>query len=316
MYKQFLDPEFLSEEVSGLISRWAGAFQSREVDHPVLYHYTSADGLLGILQSGKLWATASDFSNDLTEVDFAKGRAENYLRTVEIAEPLRTIGLSIAEYLSGAGEPLQRAYVFSFCAEDDLLSQWRGYGHAGGFAIGFSRLLSRVPGGFATPAFHIAGKSLLKPVIYSDAEQERSFRCIFERGAEVRDAIVAEGATPKAIDNFLRFLLLVEVVAWIHAVKHPKFAEEKEWRLVAFPLPPRMARGLNSPMDPKFRILRGIPTPYLELRPETPRFDVTRIVCGPAPDLPMRVKAVRRLLGELKYPDAVLVEKSDVPLRT
>ena len=36
-----------------------------------IYHYTGAAGLRGILQSGHIWATHTDFMNDSAEIEFA-----------------------------------------------------------------------------------------------------------------------------------------------------------------------------------------------------------------------------------------------------
>ena len=37
----------------------------------ILYHYTTPEGLKGILQSGKLWATEVRYMNDASELDYA-----------------------------------------------------------------------------------------------------------------------------------------------------------------------------------------------------------------------------------------------------
>jgi hypothetical protein len=46
----------------------------------VLYHYTTTDALLGILQAGSLWATDIRFLNDSTEFTFARDLFVNELR--------------------------------------------------------------------------------------------------------------------------------------------------------------------------------------------------------------------------------------------
>src|SRR6516164_4036522 len=38
---------------------------------PTLYHYTTAQGLLGIMESNRLWATNVRFLNDPSEIDYA-----------------------------------------------------------------------------------------------------------------------------------------------------------------------------------------------------------------------------------------------------
>jgi hypothetical protein len=54
---------------------WDAAWQQRhiEADEEVLYHYTDAHGLLGIVQSRQLWASNAAFLNDSTEVTYIRG---------------------------------------------------------------------------------------------------------------------------------------------------------------------------------------------------------------------------------------------------
>ncbi len=87
-----------------------------------LYHYTSVNGLRGIVDSGNIWATHLGFLNDLSE-----GRVA--LRDDEQARRARL-------------EELDRrspVFIASFCRHEErhqmkngLLSQWRGYAGVGG----------------------------------------------------------------------------------------------------------------------------------------------------------------------------------------
>ena len=40
--------------------------------HPELFHYTTLNGLRGILENGSLWATHYSHLNDSTEIDFVQ----------------------------------------------------------------------------------------------------------------------------------------------------------------------------------------------------------------------------------------------------
>jgi Protein of unknown function (DUF2971) len=109
-------------------------------DNGIVYHYTDANGLVGIINSGKLWSTNTSFLNDPSEGSYALDVANNVLavsRTMLAAEQA-----TILESLGKLEVPDHRSYdvfVTSFCREGDLLSQWRGYGAFGdGFALGFS----------------------------------------------------------------------------------------------------------------------------------------------------------------------------------
>ncbi len=46
---------------------------SGEVEDKILYHYTNVKGLMGILDSQCLWATDFRYTNDLSEIRYAKG---------------------------------------------------------------------------------------------------------------------------------------------------------------------------------------------------------------------------------------------------
>jgi hypothetical protein len=56
------------------MDRWFDILEGeppRMVDAPILHHYTDAFGVQGIVSSNSLWATATQFSNDLSEIEYA-----------------------------------------------------------------------------------------------------------------------------------------------------------------------------------------------------------------------------------------------------
>ena len=71
------------------------------------FHYTSLPVLFSILEGNEFWAANVRFSNDAMEERMLK-----------------------LDNLSARDD-----YIICFCAEDDKLSQWRGYCHNGGAAI-------------------------------------------------------------------------------------------------------------------------------------------------------------------------------------
>lgn len=169
----------------------------------VLFHYTSAEGLMGILDSNRLWATDARFTNDPSEVRYAtrttNSAVEDILRKVDsgtvdqtgsfetimktVQDPLTAFFTGIKSSIRGllmskvdeltsgildAFEGNLEVYMVSFCGLGDLLSQWRGYGsQGGGYSIGF------VAGDLASCAQASHGKMLLRKVIYEPDEQRR-----------------------------------------------------------------------------------------------------------------------------------------------
>ena len=95
----------------------------------LIYHYTSPDVFVKILQDG-LWATHTDFLNDDMEIKHGERLAE----LVFSAEPLKTVHKDIRKSLNNLD-----VYITCFAKEPDSLYQWKAYTPHGGFAIGFSR---------------------------------------------------------------------------------------------------------------------------------------------------------------------------------
>jgi hypothetical protein len=88
---------------------------------PTLYHYTTAQGLLGIMESNKLWATNVRFLNDPSEIDYAICIIRESLGSAPLPANFR----DQVNYRLDESEAEARVYVCCFCVEGDLLSQWR-----------------------------------------------------------------------------------------------------------------------------------------------------------------------------------------------
>ncbi len=143
-----------------------GAAAAAELIPDTLWHYTDASGLLGILGGGAaatsptgatFWATGLEYLNDHQELVFGlkhvRAAIESFteeFRSVIYAPHERHIYVNIpgkVAFLERLGEAITaviertypypiHCYVTSFSTEDDLLSQWRGYGSGlDGYAI-------------------------------------------------------------------------------------------------------------------------------------------------------------------------------------
>lgn len=127
-----------------------------------LFHYTTSNGLIGMLQSDSIWGTAYYCANDESELAIGKGVLSKTLhlathKLIDDKDPLvRTFnsrGVDIIEYAKSFESQITEhaltsliPYIACFCkptAKEDfhhgLLSQWRGYGSDGGYSLQFSR---------------------------------------------------------------------------------------------------------------------------------------------------------------------------------
>jgi len=112
---------------------------------PMLYHYTDAAGLLGMLNSGSIWLTDHRFLNDKSELEHTHGTLRELLASKEDQSPsTQAKKLYDAIRLYARTESSQDIHIFSLTEDPDDLSQWRGYAREGlGFTIGFCGLTLR-----------------------------------------------------------------------------------------------------------------------------------------------------------------------------
>lgn len=135
---------------------------SEESREDALFHYTTAKGLLGILRDNEIWSTAYYCTNDETELSSGRGVLTPIFRSkthqmIQEKDPqvdiFKNRGVDIREYADKFEQTIFSfalnslcAYITCFCkpgSKEDflhgLLSQWRGYGVDGGYALQFSR---------------------------------------------------------------------------------------------------------------------------------------------------------------------------------
>jgi len=117
----------------------------------ILYHYTTQQGLLGILHSKAMWLSNLHYLNDTSEfiysINLAKKYIEERIKLLErtgLLSPPPALGSSPNHHnLYGHLDILDDfnaipIYICSFSREGDQLGQWRGYCNNGsGFSIGF-----------------------------------------------------------------------------------------------------------------------------------------------------------------------------------
>lgn len=284
----------------------------------VLFHYTTADGLAGIASSSTVWATDAEFLNDAQELEF--GRAQMVDAMLSAADELspeseavarddwddcrKAAGCSAGFIRSAVAEISKRAcdgavdarpfwavYVACFCEQGDLLSQWRGYAAAGGFALGFD-------------------KSALAGALV-DVDQRplaRLTQVTYGRGAVepvVRSVISAIDTEPRGLPDAFGCLEAANtILPALAGLKHDAFREECEWRLIVM--------GERSGEPVRFRPGQISPTPYLELTLARDALKV--VVVGPGAHQQLRCDAVARLLRSA-YGVDIPVRRSSAPFR-
>jgi hypothetical protein len=301
----------------------------------VLYHYTSAEGLKGIIENNELWATSAYYLNDSAEMFYGYGVLkevlDEWLSKNSRSEDSITLGL--VHYLRRSFQDLlekrllQPIYLTCFCEEDNLLSQWRAYGQSGGYSIGF-RILPRVGvlGERLTPEPNIY-TCLWTKVEYEREKQKGICRSIldpiFTRLDETKTAQAMKAITDhpfygvQKLCTAIMDILLEEIVRF----KGKDFEVEKEWRAVVRQrefLKQGTDDGGKTPVPVYFRASRGMLVPYVKLVPwkrdEKKKLPITCIRSGPMLDKTMAIVALCMMLQKNEF-SGVRVQGSDITVR-
>ncbi|SRR5258708_3275247 len=299
----------LQQISSDMLNEW---FALHDLLPETLYHYTTAEGLLGIFNSNRLWATQADYLNDSSELNYARDRIRILLanQTTKWSDPAITELLTIAQRVIGSGP--RTFHVACFCENGDLLSQWRGYGNDGGYAIGFS---VRELGYKMNPTPPYA----LRKVIYDQSRQDELISTLIEKTLETFRNLTF-GCPP---DDVIRIRALVLsmfedfVDQYTICFKDPLFQEEHEWRIVESPWV-FDSDGYVSRL--RFRRIPGGFAPYVELdlSPSAGashgKIPISSITHGPTLSPPLAKASPQQLLRKYDYPFA-RVQGSRIPLR-
>jgi hypothetical protein len=242
----------------------------------VLFHYTSAQGLLGIFDSKHIWASSAYHLNDSREyryaIELVKQAAVSRLRYAN--GPDNRICGELVDELGTMAASFQM-FVASFSEENDLLSQWMAYGGGkNGYAIGIRRahLRSSFRDGF----------SLIR-CIYDEEEHQRLASYLLEM--LIRIFSDRNGSNDE---------LTKLVIAGFAAIKHPGFKQEKEWRLVK-----GSVIAVQSTTEVSFREGRNGVVPYMSapLFLEKGKFVPDSITLGPNDDPDAAETAAHSLLA-------------------
>lgn len=271
-----------------------------------LYHYTTPEGLIGIVRDNCLWATDAFYINDANELLGGARLAHEQLRKIRERtndeQQAERIDWLLHDTRDIGTTKSMRAFVCSLSEKGDLLSQWRAYCPGGGFAIGF-------PVGQLTEAVK-AQQFTLKRCIYDEAAQEKAIQDVLE---SVALPWIQAAQLPVSVDDErykVSGKLIFETIRTASRLKHASFAEEHEWRIVS---PPEHKYDPNNRF---FRGRNGLILPYTKVPlPEGSDFwGKVRVVVGPAPHPIESESSVNDLVRRYKR-HRILVESSQSPYR-
>ena len=147
------------------------------------WHYTSAEGLTGIISKSSIWMSSAGMLNDTREI--AHGVELFLLIWNKLADETailpRQRGMIDGILAAGSLRLSDRAFVLYASKDGDSLSQWRSYGRNDGYALGFAtngRFGLRTTAGFLFGTETVLAQ--WRQVIYEPSAQERFVRDVLD----------------------------------------------------------------------------------------------------------------------------------------
>ena len=312
--KRPLSKDALDGRYRDLFNEWT-KFHARRPR--LLYHYTDAAGLLGMLKSQRLWATNSRFLNDPTETEYAAKLVTEIVKGLERDYPL-PLFVEVNEGIRGLLETyIDRGeqYLACFCENGDLLSQWRGYGATGGgYALGFTAK-------YLGLNYYLNAQKpepLLRKVLYRKRLQKELIRkwvkFLFDWEILRRRQPGQKNASMIFTDEgWLKFNWFISEC--LRCFKDPAYEEEQEWRVVQHGNTYYGQTAVTS----DFRASRGKIVQFVELdftnskSKYRGKLPLKTIRYGPTLDTKVTERSLGLLCREKGYGNLVTITKSGVP---
>jgi hypothetical protein len=204
----------------------------------LVWHYTDGRGLLSILAGDVLWATASGYLNDTSEVEL--GNRLVLERFTALADAKNPVFAALRERIAQSdvkqGPSPAWFFILSASATPDSLAMWRSYGGRGeSYAIGLDPSADLV---VLVDDVTVSERVVVRqhdwmPVRYDGVEQEALVDAVMAelpKGIDAVDALRERGdpSTADYLDAFADTLEAAEQALLL--IKHPGFREEQETR--------------------------------------------------------------------------------------
>jgi len=278
-----------------------------------LYHYTTAHGLIQIIESGSFWtmqiANVNDAREILHSIELFLQAVLRHRSTAQLSTEAVFLFDKMEEGLRKSQIDTLGVFVACFSTAYDDLNQWRAYsGGEGGYALqlNFGQL------GREALSRHNA---LLVPVIYDPATKAQllddlvvNTERFFLEGIKAGRAPTTEAWAGEFIQAWSDSLTYVAPL-----IKHESFRHEAEWRLV-YPFRDKDHSRMKF-SQPRFMLRRHLPLTFADQTGGYSPLPLSGVVVGPTPHPHLCQFGVNDLLISKGYDPAIRVTVSSIPYR-
>lgn len=264
-----------------------------------LSHYTTLNGLIGIIDNCEIWASNVNFLNDRRELVYGLDEAISVVKSfssrksnVEWRRPLEAAVRRLRD-----GE-IPNTYAACFCEGSDLLSLWRAYAGEQGIVVSFNRIkLSKLLK---------KEKAIFVPVVYGKLKtNEQITKQLADRLDKLDNEAGAFGGYTSDQRKEKAHSLLSRLLPQF---KHVGFKDEREWRFIV------QQNSVRSSVF--FRAKSNVLVPYIKLPlGDEDDLPINYVRIGPGRDQELTKRSVEVYLESKGYKNRIRVRVSNVPYR-
>jgi len=185
-----------------------------------VYHYTSLEGFMGIVQSKSLWMTDYSYLNDTKEIVYGIDTALELMDNIRISDHFPRAGELIPKWKENLLDDDNRVVIASFSGNSDSLNQWLSYGTV---AIGFE---------VRDLALHV-DQSRLRPIVYDKEKQKQMMEMYLFHTCQAYQLDLKKKGNKRwkkiMNDTYYKIDRLFDLISFF---KNPAFKFEEEYRLI------------------------------------------------------------------------------------
>lgn len=239
LFNPVVSSDELRDTMNSFLQEWIKQHSCKE--NKILYHYTNLSGLKGIFEQRTIWLSHISQLNDPMEIQYGKNIIRDLINERikdENNANIRSFYHTLTVQIGSLGEQIHHPFIFCFCENGDLLSQWREYSEkGGGFNLGFE-FSEKTRIFLLADNFSNAKIPHLRKVIYNKEEQLKIVNDYLDKIIKCISSIVSKGEIPPGLSDMSHFASVMAMQAVnvlldiLMTFKNPAFEVESEWRLI------------------------------------------------------------------------------------
>lgn len=236
-----------------------------------LFHYTTSDGLKGILENQTMRCSHFHYFDDPAEWKYGEIIVTSKIDSImekEKESKIYNLLDTVKTFIKSISSNLYDIYLACFCASDNLPSQWRRYSNkGGGYCLGFqfdsatnfTYDIDKIPN------LKLAG---LRKVIYDFKLQNELIDFALSKLIETAELIInqpsrSEYKSDPSIFSQIAMYFANRLVETIISMKSHVYEKEQEWRLIIFK---SSFTASDIPKEVEFREKNGELIPYIPVK--------------------------------------------------